>query len=132
MLGEEAVQQVDAALVIGLVCGEIVFADTVVDAGAGTANRSDHEIAGLEFVDVGSDRLHLAKTFVAFDEVIEAGRGRAVEAFLQFAVSAIHAHADNFDQHSAAVRDGIERGFGNIAQLGAVRSARNDGDGLHG
>src|SRR5205814_10431150 len=46
LLGQVAVQQVDAALVVRVVQGHVIGADHVVDAGARPAPGGDHGVAG--------------------------------------------------------------------------------------
>ena len=113
-------QQIDAALVVGIVGGHVVGADEVVDTLAGPAYGRYHVIAGLQLADIGADFFHHTKAFVAGDQKIVAFRRRAILCRIDLFVSAIHAHAQHAHQHSAPIGDGIERGFIQRRQMRAV------------
>jgi len=79
VLGQVPMQEVDPALVVDVVGGEVLEPDLAVDGRAGAAHGGDDVGARLDGEgDVRADLDDLAEAFVAGDEVVVAGRCGAV------------------------------------------------------
>ena len=64
--GEVAVAEVDAALVVDFLAGDVVAADDVEERAAGASDGAGDEVAGLDLGDMFAD----------FEDPAEASRGR--------------------------------------------------------
>ncbi len=124
-------QQIDAALEVGVVSGHVLQADFVVDAHSGAADRRDDVIAGGKFADMRADSFHAAKTFVPEDQKFIAGRRSAVFGGVDFLVGAVHADARQFHEHAAPVRNLVELRLGHFPQMNAIGLARYHGNCFH-
>src|SRR5437763_16770092 len=93
VLGEEAVPQIDATLVVDIVRGHVVGADHVVDTAAWATNRGDDVVTGLEFGNVRPNLFDATETFMPDDEELVSWRGGAVFRRIDFFVGSVHAYA---------------------------------------
>jgi hypothetical protein len=66
-LGHVPVSEVDPALVIDFLAGDVVAADQVEERAARPPDGAGDVVAGLEVVDLVADLDHLAEAFVAYD-----------------------------------------------------------------
>src|SRR2546425_13250837 len=114
-----------------VVSGHVVGADLVVKARAGSADGRRDVVAGPELWHGGPHLFDLSQTLMTENEVIVARRRRSVFRGVDLLVGAVHAHAQDFDQHTAPVGHILKPRFGDFAQVDAVRFARNDADGFH-
>ena len=112
ILGQEPVQQVDAALVIHFLARDIRAADAVVDRRAGTANRTRHELSRTDLGDVRPNGFHSPEHFVAQDKKLEPGRRIAVFRLVDLFVGGVHADFQDFDQDTSSPLDIVKRRFG--------------------
>src|SRR5262245_60237317 len=132
VFGEEAVAEVDATLVVGLLAGHIVGADEVVDRAAGAADGGGDVVARLNALHVGADFLNDAKGLVTDDEVAVAWRSVAVEGVVDLAVGGIDADFQHADEDAFAAGNVGDFGARNVGEVDAVLLAGSDGDGFHG
>ena len=138
-LGQVAVAEVDPPLVIDLLAGDVVAADLVEERLAGPADGAGDVVAGLDLGHLVAHLDDLPEALVADDQVVAAGRGVAVEGLVDLAVGGVDADLEHLDQHGPPFGDAADvrmrlvgqlRG-GDLAQVDAVRFARQDGNGFH-
>src|SRR5207249_3574578 len=75
--------------------------------------------------------LHHAEALVPGDQEVDALWRGAVLAGVDLLVGPVQADPDHPDQHSSASLDLIQPRLGDLPEMGAVRLAGDDGDGLH-
>ena len=102
VLGQEPVQQVDAALVVDLFARDVGPADLVVDRAAGSAYGGRDVIPGLDVPDRRTDLFDDPERFVAQHQVVVAGGRVAIQRVVDLAVGGVDAHLEDSHQHPAA------------------------------
>jgi hypothetical protein len=130
-LGQEAVQQVDAALVVRLVGGHVVGADPVVDAVTGPTHRSYHVVAGFKIPYVGPDLQHAPERLVTGDQDIVALGCHAVLGIVDLLVCPVHAYAQHLDEDPPAIGDIVDARLRQVGQVYAVGLAGKNGHRFH-
>ena len=90
----------DATLEVHVIRRVVRLADTVVDARARPAYGSDGDFAGRQLAHAVSHLLDTPEALVPEDEVVISGRRRAVLRFVDLAVGAVDADAE--DAHEDA------------------------------
>ena len=124
--------QIDAALVIDLVGGHVLQANLIVDAAAGAAHAGDDKHAWPNGGGhVGANADDLPKVFVAGDEEVGPLRRLPILGLVDFAVSAIDAHAQHLDQYAAPAWDARQVWLRHVFQVHRVRLAWIDRYRLH-
>ena len=125
-------EQVDPALEVDVVGGEVLQADLPVDRRARPAHGGDDVGAGPDRRrDVGPDLDHLAEALVAGDEEVVAGRRGPVLGRVDLLVGAVDADAKHLHLHAAAVRDLVDAGLRDLPEMNRVRASWMNGDGFH-
>ena len=102
-LGQVAVAEVDPALVVDLLAGDVVAADHVEQRPARPADRARDIVAGLHLGHLVADLDHLPEALVADDEMLAARRGVAVEGLVDLAVGGVDADLEHLHQHRPAL-----------------------------
>ncbi len=102
ILGQVAVQRIDAALKIDIIGGHVLQADLVIDT-LSRAAYTCHDIRSRSngIRNMWTDPHHLAKVPVTRDEEVTALRGHAVFGLIDFFIGAVNAHAQNLHQYTA-------------------------------
>src|SRR6266571_2366690 len=132
VFGQKPVAQVNATFKVSVIGSHVIGANLVINTGTGPAHGGYHVIVGVELGDVGADRFHSSEAFVADDEeVVPLWRG-TVLCGVDLFVCAIHANAQDFNQHAAAVGDIVDRGLREFGKMYAIRLSRKYCDGFHG
>ena len=130
-LGQEAVQQVDAALVVRLVGRHVVGADPVVYAGAGSAHGRRYVVAGAQVAHVRPHLEHAPERLVARDQKVVALRGGAVLSGVDLPVRPVHSDAQYLDEHAAPIGNVVDTWLWQVCQVHAVGLTGEDGDRFH-
>ena len=138
-LGQVAVTEIDAALVVSLFAGDVVATDHVIDRTARSADGAGDQIARLEFRDLRTDFDHLPKALVPDDKMFAAGGSVAVEGLVDLAISRIDADLQRLHQHRAAfgnradvrMRLIVQLGLWDVSQVDTVGLSGKNGDGFH-
>jgi hypothetical protein len=131
VLGQVAVAEVDAALVVDVVGGHVIGADDVVDAVAGPAYRGDDVVPHRQLGDVGPHRLDPAEALVPDHQEIEPFRRRPVLGGVDLLVGSVHPDSQHLHQHSTPAGDVGERRTGHRRQVYRAGFPRDHGDSLH-
>ncbi len=139
VLGQIAVAEVDAALVVNLVAGDVVPADQVEDRLTRAADRAGDIVARTDLLDLVADFDDLPEAFVPDHQVLAAGRGVAVESLVDLAVGRIDADLQHLHEHATSLGDLAHMGMRLVGQLGdrdltkmhAIRLAGQNGYGFH-
>src|SRR5262249_21076454 len=95
VLRQESVKEIDAAFVVGLVCGHVVSADEVIDTFPRTADRGYNKVTGFQLAHIWAYLLHHPKAFMTRDQKVISLRSASVFGGIDFFVGAINAHAQN-------------------------------------
>ena len=91
VLGQIPMAEVDSALVVNLVAGDVVPADQVEDRLTRPADRAGDKIARSDFSDLVSHLDDLPEALVPDHQVLAAGWGVAVESLVDLAIGRVDA-----------------------------------------
>src|SRR5215469_8904053 len=116
--------QIDSPFEVRVVGSHVVGADQVVNALAWAANGGDHIVAGFHFGNIQANGLDSAENLMANHEEVKSHRGGPVFRGIDLSVSSIDTDAQNFDQNTAPIRDFLDRRFGQVSEMNAVRLSR--------
>ena len=139
VFGQEAVAEVDAALVVDLLPGEIVAPDLVVNGSTRPPDRARDKVAGLHLGHPVAHLHDLPEALMADDQVLAPRRRVAVERLVDLSIRSVDTDLEHLHPHGPALRDltdvrmrliGQLR-FGNLSQVDAVRLPGQDGNGFH-
>ena len=132
VLGQVPVQEVDPALEVHVVGGEVLQPDLPVDRRAGPAHGRDHVRPGADRRrHVRPDLDDLAEALVAGDEEVVPGRRGAVLGRVDLLVGSVDADAKHLHLHAAAVRNVLDARLRDLAEVHRVGLPWMNGDGFH-
>ena len=126
-------EQVDSALVVDVVRGEVLEADLPIDARAGPTDARDDVSTGHDRIGhVRPDLLDDAEVLVADDQEVGARRGCTVLGGVDLLVRAVDADAEDANEHAPVLRDVLDRRLRNVFEMDRAGLAGRDRDRLHG
>jgi hypothetical protein len=133
LLGHEAVQKIDASLVVFFMAGDVVAADEVEQRRTWPANGARAVVPGFDMRDVGSDFFDNAEHFVPEHEEIEPLGRPAIQRLIDFGVSCIDADLqrphDDAPPRGRGLREGGRWQFGDV---GRMLFSRGNCESFHG
>jgi hypothetical protein len=125
------VQQVDPALEVHLVAGDVVPANQVVQRRSRPPHRAGAQVPRLDVFHLGADRLDDPEALVSQHQKVVPLRRIAVERLVNLGVCRVDADLQRPHQHAPPVEDVVEPRFGKFGEMGAVFNARTDGERFH-